>query len=345
MSFAETQLSNDQSQSQEWWHSLPFNLESVEVSKGHRPAGYRYFPEIINLKARFKGTEILTCGEAESVELAMTKAVAELLERAAMKTWSEQNPSAGARSSNGWAAHSTSEQSKMAAVFEVAERDAVLAQWYTSTPFIKIDSNTLPEKISSWVNDELSQSEYSDLILLLSTQGLGPSLTCLFVKDGNFGISSHSAKPDLFESVESAIGECCRSAHLSLRKAFWDDCQKLMMGTKYSKVEPGAHAVYYAYIEPFPGWMFAGKSVSWDQALDLWNKRVELFIENVLHDSKFTEVMNEPLSVGFAKHPNQFELSWGPADQIAIVNSGKASNRFADSMTYSQINFKPHIIS
>ena len=62
-----------------WWEQLPFPYGSCTVTEGSRPEGFRFHPHIINIEAELYGRKFLVCGEDESKELAMTKAVAELL--------------------------------------------------------------------------------------------------------------------------------------------------------------------------------------------------------------------------------------------------------------------------
>jgi ribosomal protein S12 methylthiotransferase accessory factor YcaO len=80
---------------------------------------------------------------------------------------------AQATTSNGWAAHPSEAQAKLNAIFELVERDAVLAQWYSKTPFLRLTSAEFPENLQRWASTELAISEYPELIVLFSTEGLG----------------------------------------------------------------------------------------------------------------------------------------------------------------------------
>ncbi len=326
-------------QSQEnltWWQSLPYPFTECAVSHGTRPDGFRFHSHIINIEAVVFGKRLLVCGEANDANLAMTKAVAELLERAALMQWNKSHPE-NVKSSNGWAAHQTVAEAKQAAIFELIERDAVLAQWYSSTPFMEIDPHDLPISFQNWRNNELIKSEFPIMRLLLSTNGIGPSVTCIFMNKDGFGVSSHSTRETLVLSIEGAIAEACRAAHLYLRRAFWEDTLALQSG--YSgQIDPAAHAVYYAYYERLPSWLF-GEVLPWKAASHLWNEKLE---QISFDEFQFRTIAIDPLVVGFAEHPSAFELRWGPSN-INIISKMAASRRLSPIKT--EWNLKTHIIS
>jgi YcaO cyclodehydratase, ATP-ad Mg2+-binding len=319
-----------------WWQQLPFPYTECRVTEGSRPDGFRFYPHIINIEAELFGRRFIVCGEAESTDLAMTKAVAELLERSALFGWINQG-SGRMISSNGWAAHSTIESAKAAAILELIERDAVLAQWYTTTPFQEIPNHELPFPIRLWQQKELSRSEFPILKVLLSSCGLGPSVTCLLMNKEGFGVSSHATRNTLAESIDSALAEACRAAHLSLRKAFWKDTIALR-DRSHGPVEPGAHAVYYAYHEPFPDWMF-GPAIGWDAACKEWIERITAIPQT---DFSFEVVLDAPAVVGFVKNCNALDLRWGPTDLELVLKTDAGKRLVAKTLGW---NLKPHIIS
>lgn len=326
----------------QWWQSLPFAYQDLKISIGSRPVGFRFSQSIVNIEAQFQNVSFLTCGEADNQNLAMTKALAELLERTAMKEWSTKNPQSTVQSSNGWAAHQSQESARLNAVFERVERDAVLAQWYSKTPFLQIASESLPQDIQEWANTELSQSEFPIFKVLISIQGIGPSVSCVFMNEAGLGVTGHSAKSDLKESIESAIAEACRAAHHFLRRSFWNDSLKLKSGNNFEKVQPGAHAVYYAYHEPLPLWMF-GEEVSWSKAIQYWEEKTEKFVNGELSRFSFHNVLDNPIFVGFATHPEIFEINWGPTDPSAVLRM--ADVRRSSFLNEQNLNLKPHIVS
>ncbi|MBX3033562.1 MAG: YcaO-like family protein [Bdellovibrionaceae bacterium] len=329
--------------SKQWWHSLPFDYHGLKVSVGSRPVGFRFSQSIINIEAEFRDVSFLTCGEANTQDLAMTKAIAELLERTAMKDWLDKNPHSGIKSSNGWAAHQSPEAARLNAIYERVERDAVLAQWYSATPFIQISPASVPHELRAWVMEELSQSELPILKILISTMGLCPSVTCLFMNESGFGVSGHAAKPGLQESIESALAEACRSAHHHLRRSFWNDSVHLKQGDFTQRIQPGAHAVYYAYHEPFPTWMF-GPELSWSGASAYWIGKVRDFSRTELPRFSFHVALEDPMFVGFASHPDTFEIVWGSTDPKVVLETA-ANRRFASPITERTLNRRPHIIS
>lgn len=322
----------------EWWSRLPFRFDDVQVSRTSRPEGFRLAREIVNIEAVLNGRAIQSCGESATADGAMTKAIAELVERIAMIDWSTQHPSMKINS-NGWAAHDTREAAKKNAVLELIERDGVLANWFTQTPFDEIDHSTVPIDLRSWVVDELSRSEFPRLRLLLSTQGLGPSVTCLLVNRDGHGVSGHATRSTLKESVSSAITEACRAAQMTLRKDHWLESIALRDRSD-EQVSPGAHAVYYAYHEAFPEWIF-GKTTSWHLANEQWNDR----ISKVDFDAfDFCEVSAEPMVVGFASHPSILPLRWGTTSSDS--NVAETLNRRQLNLGYVRdINLHPHIVA
>jgi hypothetical protein len=327
----------DQSQENlEWWQSLPYPFTECVVSRGIRPEGFRFYSDIINIEAVIFDKKLLVCGEDNDVELAMTKAVAELLERAALVMWNRTNPK-NKKSSNGWAAHQTIAEAKQAATFELIERDAVLAQWYSSTPFLEIDPHDMPISIQKWRDEELVKSEFPILRILLSTKGIGPSVTCVLMNKSGFGVSSHATRESLDLAIESAIAEACRSAHLYLRRAFWNDSVALQSGPS-GEIDPVAHAVYYAYHESLPDWMF-GDVLSWKSANQFWRTTLA---KNSFDEFRFERISKDPIVVGFVENTSTFELRWGPTD-ISLISNMAASRRLSPNK--KEWNLKPHIIS
>lgn len=312
--------------------SLPFQYDSLNAELGKRPIGFRFSDHIVNIVASFKGQKIIACGESGSREIAEAKAVSELIERSALILH-------GFETSNGWAAHPTEEGARTNAILERVERDSVLAHWYSSTPFYEIESSSLPDEIQSWSKNELAQSEFPILRVLLSTQGLGPSVTCLLMNAKGFGVVAHGCRETLLDSMSSALTEACRAAHSTLRHEYWNDSLKLK-NRQPGRVDPGTHAVYYAYHEAFPGWMF-GPRLSWNDAQDNWSLRMQDLFPK-FSEFTFTTVLRSPLYVGFAKHPKVFTLHWRTASPEEIART-EAWGRL--NLKPEAINANPHIVS
>jgi len=310
--------------------AYPFQGLSVEI--GHRPEGLRYSQHIINIKATLEGHRIVVTGEGDSIRLALAKACSELTERAALISTGDLY---GATTSNGWSAHPEFQTARQHAVFELIERDAVLAQWYSSTPFLKIRSDQFPLDLKKWAASELSRSEFPELSVLISTKGLGPSVTCLLKNKNGFGVSGHASRATLRNAIESALAEACRAAHATLRREYWGDTFKLKNKTP-GPVDPGAHSVYYAYHEPFPKWM-EGNAISWTEADTLWRFRIGGIVES---DFSFQTVLQAPIFAGFAKHPLAVELHWGSTDEN-LVRCSVTAQRLGEI----SINNETHIVS
>lgn len=335
-------LNSQSDASAPWWRSLPFEFQDVRVSRGIRPEGFRFSKFIINIEAVLDGADIRSCGEADTESLAMTKAIMELIERALMMNWYREFKTVTTETSNGWAAHETVAQAKIGAIFELVERDAALAQWYLSVPFLEIAESEWPQAISHWSRTELSQSEFPKMKLLMSTEGIGPSVTCLFLNADGYGVSGHSTKSTLQESIEAAVAETCRAAHHAIRRSFWKDSQVLLRREQGVRVQPGAHAVYYAYHEPFPSWMF-GPCISWQEAEQTWSKRINL-VRPEISGFTFYQTLAHPVFAGFAAHDRAFDVTWGSTDIQKVLRQAEKRS-FSVSVSERILNTQPHIVS
>lgn len=327
---------------------LPFHYQSLSILQSHRPKGFKFHNHSIIIDAKFKGESILSCGEDAELMIAIAKARSELIERTALVNLPSLELNLHkvgtpiiCNTSNGWAAHPQKNKAEIGAALELLERDAVMAQWYKQSPFLELelDSESYPIKISNWVNNELAQSEFPILRILLSTEGIGKSVTCLLLDKEGFGVCGHSTKLRIEDAIDNAIGESCRAAQFTLRKSFWRDSLLLRDFFSGTKIDPGAHGVYYAYHEAFPEWMF-GNKVSWKSAQRIWNESNSRVLETYLDEFNFVTAYHEPLFVSYAQHPNTLELTWGNTDEKRIEEL-----RANERLKGIKINTKPHIIS
>jgi len=316
--------------------AIPFKFDSLRIEVGQRPIGFRFSQHIVNIIAQLGHSKIAACGEADSRELAEAKALSELMERSALVSFGHKY---GAKNSNGWAAHPNKVQCRANAIFELIERDAVLAHWYSAAPFSELAQDQWPLEIQHWATTELSRSEFPRIRILVSNLGIGPSVTCVFQNGNGFGVCAHSSRPTLTEAIKSAIAEACRPAHASIRRDHWADSLKLKVGNGDPSAHE-AHGVFYAYHEPFPKWMF-GESMNWDQALNLWSKKSAAMNADDTQ-FKFEVVSEAPLFVGFATHHQAFELRWGSTD-VDWISSLSGYKRIG--LNKNQINKEVHIVS
>lgn len=320
----------------DWWRSLPFQLTDVSVFESIRPVGFRFRKHAYNISGFLKGKSLVVTGEANNQELAITKAVAEFIERCALFEFACNH--SDVKSSNGWAAHTDPVAAQENAIRELVERDAVLRHWYSMTPFFEITNSTLPESILSWKDLDLSRSEFPDLKILVSHLGCGPSVTALLLNENGFGVAGHCSKESLMEAIDGAIEEACRMAEHYLLNSFLEDTIKLKSQLS-AKVETGAHGVYHAHQKPFPKWL-RGKLLDFTDVSILWMKKnSDLFKSK----NQFTtlEACADPLYVVQAKNKNVIELSWG-YEKLEILKarvSGKISN-----INEKNLNLEPHII-
>lgn len=171
-------------------------------------------------------------GSCISKEVALKKAVNELIERLCFKAESNQ---LGTHTSNGFAAHDTIEHSMLSSMAEVIERDASLSCWLLKLPPLWLPSNPLPKDIPL---------QYKNILAYLKTKGLniqigilgqtGPFFTVCSVlldshSDKRFGfIYSSSSNKNLTLAIQSTILELSRGAEMLL--------SRLSQGSKVYKV-------------------------------------------------------------------------------------------------------------
>lgn len=321
-----------------WWTTLPFQLSDVVVAESVRPIGFRFRKYSFNIAGKINGKDILVTGEADKRELAITKAVAEFIERCSLIETSAYQPEI--KTSNGWAAHTSEIEAQENAVRELVERDAVLRHWYTRTSFAVINLNSLPEHIQQWAKTELSKSEFPELKILVSHLGHGPSVSAILMNKDGYGVTGHCSKESIIDSIEGAIEESCRMAQHYLLKTYLSDTEKLKSGER-TKVETGSHGVYYAHQEPLPSWLF-GRTIDLQYGTSSWSlKNTDL--KKCKSAFKLTMARANPLFVFRAQSDSMIELSWGleTFDSLANRLIGKIDKHL---ILESNINLKPHII-
>lgn len=324
--------------SSSWWKSLPFPLENVSVFEVFRPMGFRFSESSYNIAAEILGRKLLVSGEGKTQEQAVTKAVAELIERSTLIEFADANPAV--KTSNGWAAHSDLNIAKLNAIRELVERDSILKHWYLRTPFEVINTNSLPQTVKSWVATELALSELPQLEILISSIGFGPTATAILKNNMGFGVVGHCSRENIEESIDGAIEEACRMAHHFLLRSYLDDCEAMSMQIS-KKVNPGAHGVFYAHQESFPSWLF-GSIVDFNAAKAGWIKKKSDLEMNI---EKFNTkvIRQDPLFVVQATSDCTIDLNWG------IESSGSLDLRLMGKMpkvlqTMDGYNLKPHIV-
>ncbi len=321
-----------------WWTTLPFQLSDVVVAESVRPIGFRFRKFSFNIAGKINGKDILVTGEADQKELAITKAVAEFIERCSLIETSAYQPEI--KTSNGWAAHTSEVEAKENAIRELVERDAVLRHWYTRTPFHVLNLNSLPEHIQQWVKTELSRSEFPELKILISHLGYGPSVSAVLMNKDGYGVTGHCSKESIIDSIEGAIEESCRMAQHYLLKTYLCDTEKMKSGENI-KVETGSHGVYYAHQEPLPSWIF-GQSIDLKSGTNCWSLKNK-DLSRCKSAFILTMASSGTLFVYQAKNESVIELSWGleKFESLAIRLNGKIDKRL---IYESNINLKPHII-
>ncbi len=328
----------DRNASLGWWTTLPFQLSDVVVAESVRPKGFRFRSYSFNIAGKINGKNILVTGEADTKDLAITKAVAEFIERCVLIESSVNKHEI--KTSNGWAAHTSEIEAQENAIRELVERDAILRHWYTRTSFDVFNLNSLPEHIQQWAKTELSISEFPELKILVSHLGHGPSVSAILMNKDGYGVTGHCSKESIVDSIEGAIEESCRMAQHYLLKTYLRDTEKLKSG-ETTKVETGSHGVYYAHQEPLPTWMF-GKTIDLQSVIVSWSlKNTDL--KKCKSAFSLTRARSNPLFVFQAQYDSAIELTWGLENFDSLANrlDGKIDKHV---ILESKINLKPHII-
>jgi hypothetical protein len=166
----------------------------------------------VTVQISMHGENFLGYGAALEHDLALTKAIAEAVERAVVKA-------ADLSTSNGVAAHSDPEAAIRAAEQELRERDYFLCHFYTFTPFNSIECE-FPglDKLVEW---------YERLNVAFRTFSLGDGV--LFVADGR-------ARP--YEPFGFALGAACKGADSATAAAIEASRQVAHMVAKNSLFKP-----------------------------------------------------------------------------------------------------------
>ena len=317
-----------------------FPYEVVDVERGHRPEGFRFSPHIFSVHVRNADAFAVGHGEDRSdSKLARLKAEAEAVERLEMLSLARY-ARPGLFSSNGWAAHIYLGDARQNAVFEVIERDAVLTQRLTRTPFRQIDPLGVSSDIKAFCKSELARSEFPQLRLLLSDQGIGPAVSAILMNDKGFGVTGHASGASLEMAIESAIGEACRAAHLYLRLEFHNDVLDLIEGRTGRSYEPGVHALAYAYHRPLPAWIF-GAAITMEEAAAAWRATADA-----------TDVLEAAACPGMVMRAGGFivvsanargcqDAFWGPTTTAINIFS---LNLARLKMAAHEINLEPHFV-
>jgi hypothetical protein len=313
---------------------LGFHAPAKCVSAS-RPEGFRFSKHIINIEAPLVGRTLVLTGEAETEEVAFAKAYSEFLERLAFFKTTEAN--ANMHNTNGWAAHPEPATAKLNAILELCERDSILKHWAAQCALKEITFASLPLGIRNWASSELRTSELPILKVFVTHEGRAPAVVCMLINKSGFGVTGHASGLDLESALRSAIAEACRAGHQMVRRSFWNDAIALRDADLTQEIQPGAHSVYYAYIEPLPKWIYGDFTNYGDAAAD-WNSRLTDLIRSDFKEFTFTKVLEGEITVGFASHPDCYDLQWGRPDGLWM-----GGGRYFD--LFSSKNLKPHFVA
>ena len=214
-----------------------------------RPEGYT-LPGSESLAIEVSCAGISAEGYGEGIPyIAKEKAISEAFERWALKAFCREHGLT--ETSNGWAAHTSSNLAIQNAFLELIERDVALSVWQNGGPFYEIPKSLWPISINEW-RSNLRRPEFFDLKIWLSSSENGACVSALlFNENGNF-VVGHASSIELNKAIISATTECMRAAHSATQFEYFSDVLSLHSKLCVEKINPGAHSLAYAYKVELP---------------------------------------------------------------------------------------------
>jgi len=243
--------------------SATFKIASCRPTQ--RAAGYRFTKYSIVTKIESSdGVEAYGFGENNFKILALQKSIAEAVERCVLK--SMRRAGSDSKNSNGWAAHLSAKKAVTSAQAELFERDAALLHWLSATSLNEIPMDTWPKSLSKWAIDELSLAKkFNRLRILVSNLGIVPIVATIIQDENGHAFVSQSGAETLEKAIAKALAETCRIADLAL--------SGVISKTSGVVKTPEDHALFYAFDEKLPEWVF-GQCENFLQAQAAWVRKM-----------------------------------------------------------------------
>jgi hypothetical protein len=236
------------------------------------------------------GRECAGLGVDKNPKLALLKAVSEYFERKAVLTFGHNFKF---KSTNGVASHKYSLLAKHAAYFELAERDAFLAHWYSRRPFKKIE---VPSKNQSDFQ-KLIEGKNVKLLFYETTLGFEKATVCFIVdkSSGGFAIGLSAGRGSL--DLEKSFQEAIINFELGGYGFSKEDLLKDYDENGLTSLQ--AHRTYWLYKSILPSWILTG-------SLD---KKLETNFK--LQETKYIKLADVPFKVFGAKNEDLLDLPIG----------------------------------
>jgi len=270
------------------------NVESQFLSVG----GFKLVQVRNQLHAE---SECAGLGVDKDGRVALIKALSEYFERKAVLTTGEF---LGFNSTNGVASHRFSVLAKHAAYYELVERDAFLAHWYSQSSFEKIDN--LPLDLSAMI-DALKASQLKTIFYNTSL-GFERATVCFVVDKatGGFavGLSAGRGKFDLAKALQEAIINFELGGYSFSKKQLVEDFDL------HGITSLQAHRTYWLYKSILPEWVLKGSPCKNLQST--LKKQKTTFIEMAKKPFKVIGAKNVamlPLIVGLPTRHDLTELT------------------------------------
>ena len=269
--------------------------------KSLRPPGLRFSAFAFMTEVSAGDVLGVGFGEAPTNLVALQRSIAEGVERAIYKAL--KGTTHGSPNSNGWAAHINRTRAADSAVDELVERDAVLVHWLRKIPMRAVTPTSWPTWLSEWTRAELCLSpRFNQLRVLISSHGYKPTLTTVLTDKQGYAVLSHATAKTLDEAMSKALAETCRIAQIAI-EGLHVESSKTLAGEADPKStsSPEDHAMYYAFHEPLPPWLF-GDGIDLGEARRTWNAAQSMFVTSVRAKiaPQFHQITDGPLVVGFA---------------------------------------------
>lgn len=237
-------------------------FEDLEIAEFPDALGPDHF-HFLAVKPSFHGQQLRGFGSAHDRNLALQKAVGELIERAAFYTDSGNGAS---RSSSGYASHESEAQARENATAELIERDIVLCHWlHRHAPFWLAEED-LPADVRETLRDLNGRVRPMGYELTLGILGQAGEIAvpCGLVRSpaGKIGFTfSSSASREPARALLSVISDMRRNVTILWTRE--RDGEALFQKMDAAGItEPDHHREYYLDPAHSAGldWFFAGSS-------------------------------------------------------------------------------------
>ncbi len=306
---------------------LNLKIKSYDWCTDFLPGYFDYSVEI-----NFENESYTGRGTANSEELALTKAMAETIERTLIKFNKLDT-------SNGVAVHFDQELAKNSAKNELLERDSFFCHFLTHTPYSEIDSKLLPQQISDCLQKLLLKNVTVKFYRMQTANGQ-PGIVCRSsgaryksTFGSVVGLGSHAI---LENALYSAFYECVRSTigYMYQNEQIKHQAKEVFLSKQKHNILDHIHLSLDLNYAHSLDYMFQNESL--------------LFSENLQNLSIEYQPLEMPelfrdvgLHAVIANNINLQNLFFGKSE-LKNINLSRLERFAGRALTQADINFTPH---